>query len=38
MAKIIIVDDSAFLVKQIMAFLLAKGHDIVATGKNEVSC
>lgn len=34
MAKIIIVDDSAFLVKQMVAFLEENGHTIVATGKN----
>lgn len=35
MAKIILVDDSAFLIKQIQAFLEEHGYEIIAVGKNE---
>jgi len=36
MANIIVVDDSAFLVKQIVAFLENHDHNVVATGKNGI--
>ncbi len=36
MARIILVDDSAFLLKQIRKFLEAEGHEIIAEGHDGV--